>query len=227
MQRVLTIISLLLIGSTGTDVIAQDQTQTDRDVVWIGLAHGSAAEAAMARELRDVLRTHDVEPWIMTRKVLIDSTKIPHSHPVLTLHTRHIGAELELLATFVHEQLHWLEDEPWLGNFEAAMADFEKMYPNVPSSREGGARDRQSTYRHLLVCDMELQALTILVGRETARKILAKTTHYEWIYDKVLGDPRIREIALLHGFDLANGVPTTLAAESDNQKTQVNQEIME
>lgn len=73
---------------------------------------------------------------------------------------------------------------------------------------DGGARDEQSTYRHILVCDMELQALTTLVGRIAARETLAQHTHYEWIYDKVLNDPRIREVALRHGFNVSEGVPS-------------------
>ncbi len=186
---------------------AQDIQDTQTQVLWIGLANGSEAEVTMASELRNLMRTHDVDPWILTRKVLIDEKQIPHSHPVLTIHTRHVGRELGLLSMFVHEQLHWLEDEPWVVDFQAAMADFEKIYPTVPSSADGGARDKQSTYRHLLVCDMELQALTTLVDQAVARKTLAKITHYEWVYDKVLNDPRVREIALRHGFNVARGVP--------------------
>jgi hypothetical protein len=54
---------------------------------------------------------------------------------------------------------------------------------------------------------MELQALTTLVGQKVARETLAQITHYEWIYDKVLGDPRVREVALKHGFNVENGIP--------------------
>lgn len=187
---------------------AKDVKDTDSHVVWIGLANGLEVEAIMASALRNLIRTHDVEPWILTRKVLIDKEQIPHSHPVLTIHTRHIGEELELLSTFIHEQLHWLEEEPWLEAFQAAMKDFEELFPIVPSSADGGARDKQSTYRHLLVCDMELQALTTLVGRTAARETLAEITHYEWIYDKVLNDPRVREVALRHGFNVSKGVPS-------------------
>lgn len=34
---------------------------------------------------------------------------IPYSHPVLTLHTRHLKDDLALLSTFVHEEYHWYE----------------------------------------------------------------------------------------------------------------------
>ena len=208
MRLKMTIFTLVLLLTGPAVVSAQDLQGADSQVIWIGLANGSEAEAIMANELRDVLRAHAVEPWILTRKVLIDKDQIPHSHPVLTIHTRHIGEELELLATFIHEQLHWLEAEPWLEDFEAAMQEFAEIFPTVPSSAEGGARDRQSTYRHFLVCDMELQALTTLVGEEAARDTLAQATHYVWIYDKVLRDPRIREVSLRHGFNVAEGIPS-------------------
>ena len=142
---------------------------------------------------------------MLTRKVRIDARAIPHSHPVLTLHTRHIGDTPHLLATFVHEQLHWLEAEPWLARFRAAMRDFQTLYPELPN--KGVARDVESTYRHLLVCDLELQALTTLIGEENARQALDGFTHYTWIYDQVLSNPKIREVALSHGFDVRNGVP--------------------
>ena len=176
------------------------------ELIWISLANQAEDEARMAAELRAVIRSHDVQSWMLTDRIIIDRTQIPHSHPVLTIHTRHIGDEAGLMSTFVHEQLHWLEDEPWLENFQAAMSEFEELYPEVPTSREGGASDRRSTYRHLLVCDMELQAMTALVGETVARQTLAGQTHYEWIYDKVLNDPRVRETVLKHGLDVSAGV---------------------
>lgn len=207
MRQPMNVLMLFLILVTPTLAGVQDIQDGSNDVIWIGLANGSEPEAIMANELRDLMRAHDTRPWILTRKVLIDAQQIPHSHPVLTIHTRHIGDELALLSTFIHEQLHWLEEKPWLDEFQAAMADLERLFPVVPSSAEGGGRDRQSTYRHLLVCDMELQALTTLLGRTAAREMLAQITHYEWIYDKVLNDPRVREVTLSHGFNVSQGIP--------------------
>lgn len=186
---------------------AQEGADANRRVVWIGLANGTEVEAVLATELRALMRKHDLEPWVLTRRVLIDENQISHSHPILTISTGHIGEELELLSTLLHEQLHWLEEEPWRDDFWAAMEDFEALFPDVPSSADGGARDDRSTYRHLLVCDMEYQAMTALVGEVAARKTLAGITHYEWIYEKVLNDPRVREVALRHGFDVSEGVP--------------------
>ena len=168
----------------------------------IELAHGSQAEEATRDALLRLVGEHDVSAWLYTHRVIIDQTAIPHSHPVLTLHTRHLGEDEHLLSTFVHEQFHWLEEGETLGRFRAAMREFEEMFPEVPSSREGGARDDESTYRHLLVCDLELQAMTRLIGEDAARKVMASWTHYEWIYDTVLTDPRVREVVTRHGFAL-------------------------
>lgn len=206
MKRLAMTVGLCLLSFLGA-ASAQEGAEASPHIIWIGLAHGSKAEALMAAELRALNRQYDLEPWILTRRILIDENKLPHSHPVLTIHTRHIGDALGLLATLVHEQLHWLEEDPWLEGFRAAMTDFEELFPDVPSSVAGGARDDQSTYRHLLVCDMEYQAMTALVGETAARETLGQFTHYEWIYDKVLNDPQIREVALRHGFDVSEGVP--------------------
>jgi hypothetical protein len=109
-----------------------------------------------------------------------------------------------LLSTFLHEQLHWLEDaRP--DAYRAAMRELRERYPEVPTAAEGGARDEESTYRHLLVCDLEYQAMTALVGPDRARQTLARITHYAWIYDKVLNDPRVREVVLRNGFDVRTG----------------------
>ena len=186
---------------------AQERPGDESPVIWIGLQNGSEREARMAADLRAVFRKYDLAPWVLTQNILIDESQIPHSHPILTIHTRYIDDELRLLSTLVHEQLHWLEEPPWLGRFRAAMQDYEGLFPVVPDSDEGGARDAESTYRHLLVCDLEFQAMSALVGESTARETLASFSHYSWIYDRVLTDSRVREVALRHGFNVSDGAP--------------------
>jgi hypothetical protein len=207
MQRVTMTVTMTMCVLALAVAEAQESADADARVVWIGLANGTEAEATMATQLRAVMRKYDSEPWILTRRILIDAGQLPHSHPVLTIHTRHIGEELKLLSTFIHEQLHWLEDEPRLADFRAAMKELEGLFPDVPSPAQGGARDAESTYRHLLVCDMEYQVMSALVGEAAARETLTTATYYQWVYEKVLNDPRVREVALRHGFNVAKGVP--------------------
>jgi hypothetical protein len=206
MRRLRTTLLIAILSFTSC-AYAQERSEANSAVIWIGLQHGSERESLMASELRALIRRYDVMPWVLTQRILIDQNQLPHSHPILTIHTRHIGDEFGLLATFVHEQLHWLEEEPWIDRFRAAMEDFKTLFPDVPLSTEGGARDEMSTYRHLLVCDLEYQAMGALVGEAVARETLRKFSHYGWIYEQVLTDTRVREVAIRHGFDVSDGVP--------------------
>ncbi len=168
----------------------------------VRLAHDSEAEAATRDQLLALVEQYDVSAWIHTTEVLIDERAIPHSHPVLTLHTRHLGDDEMLLSTFVHEQFHWLEEGETLPAFRAAMEEFAALYPEAPDRSGGGARDQESTWRHLVVCDLEFQAMTRLLGEPRARALIARITHYEWVYERVLTDERVRRVNERHGFVL-------------------------
>lgn len=165
----------------------------------ISLAHGTEHEAATRDALLRLVREYDVDRWLYTRKVVIDETVIPHSHPVLTLHSRHLGNDAGLMAAFLHEEFHWLENER-REQSAAAVAELRELYPDAPSGGPEGARDLHSTYIHLIVCDLERQATTILFGADVARETLAANDHYTWIYDRVLNDPAVHEISARHGF---------------------------
>ena len=174
--------------------------QIARPALEITLERNSEAERATADQLREILQKYDVEQWIYTHRIHVDERAIPHSHPVLTLHTRQLGDEHGMLATFLHEQFHWLEE----GNehFRAAMRSYALKYPDAPSRGPEGGRDLESTYRHLLVCDLEFQAMSHLVGMDRAREVLSSNRYYTWIYERVLNDPSVREIARESGFVL-------------------------
>lgn len=74
----------------------------------IRLKNNDAREQQTKLQLERLLATYDVSRWMFTRTILIESGRdvIPHSHPVLTLSTRHLKDDELLLSTFVHEQLH-------------------------------------------------------------------------------------------------------------------------
>lgn len=193
-------LTTLLLSPVSTRAQANEMPLSQR--IRIELEHDSEGERATAEQLRSVLDHYDVARWIWTDVVLIDQTQIPHSHPVLTLHTRALEAETDQLSTFVHEQFHWwaVQEEDAT---DAAIADFRQLFPDPPVGGREGARDQYSSWLHLLVCDLEYQAMEGLVGREEARALLSASGHYTWIYETVLNDPRIREIVLRHGFDAA------------------------
>lgn len=108
----------------------------------ISLKNNSESESQTRERLQKILQQYDLSKWVFTRKILIEDRVIPHSHPVLTLSTRDEGDAL--LATFVHEQIHWflVEHAERAGR---AKAELKAMYPKVPVGPPDGARDEEST----------------------------------------------------------------------------------
>ena len=45
-------------------------------------------------QLERLLRTYDLNKWLFTHDVLIQSRVLPHSHPVLTLNTRYLDHDI-------------------------------------------------------------------------------------------------------------------------------------
>ena len=163
----------------------------------ISLKNGTDQEKKGKEQLeRIVAQYHE---WIFTTKVEIDENAIPFSHPVLTLNCNDLDNDVKQLSNFLHEQFHWLE-ESMPTQREKTINDFKTLFPEVPVGGRSGARSSYSTYLHLIVCDLEFQSMTKVVGEEKARQILSEWTHYTWIYDKVLHDNRIREINAKNGF---------------------------
>jgi hypothetical protein len=183
-------------------------------LLWLGVASAAAPDVALdirlysgttleqrgREQLIEILKTHNLEKWLFTRAVVIQSRVIPHSHPVLTLNTRHLDDNVAQLATLLHEQLHWfITDHVSKAATEAAMQELRRLFPHAPTEPPMGARGERSTYLHLIICYLELEALSELLGVETARSKLATWDYYTWVYAKVLTDTeRIREIVGRH-----------------------------
>ena len=87
---------LILIIFTGQIALAQSKTAP----LEISLKNKDQREEQTKQQLERLLSTYDLSKWIFTRKILIESRVIPHSHPVLTLSTRHLKDDELLLATF-------------------------------------------------------------------------------------------------------------------------------
>ena len=169
----------------------------------IRLKNGTEKEQQAKEQLERILQTYDgeINQWYYTYKIEIDENTIPFSHPTLTLNCSKLNDDLKQLATFLHEQLHWLEEEKKELR-EEAIAEYKQMFPEVPVRGGQGGRNEYSTYLHLIVCDLEFQAMTKVVGEEKARQILSEWKYYRWIYDKVLNDERIRAMNIKYGFNL-------------------------
>jgi hypothetical protein len=156
----------------------------------IRLAGDTAAERSTKAELEAFLDAHNLTPWTFTTDVLIDeATRIPHSHPVLTLNT--YNHDEFLLAGYLHEQLHWFCSERHDIVHALVNGELERRYPEVPVGYPDGARDTFSTYLHLIVCWQELDALRTLLGEQEATRHgrrFAEIGVYRWVYSTVIRD---------------------------------------
>lgn len=188
----------------GVLVLSARTNALPSEEVRISLHSDAELERRGRDQLTRLLRAYDLNRWLFTHEVLIQSGVVPHSHPVLTLNTRYLDDDMSQLATFVHEQLHWfLTDGVSEEKVTAAIAELETMYPTVPSEPPEGARGADSTYLHLVVCHLELQALIELLGESSAREHLAKTDHYRWVYKTILADSaRIQSTLTRQGLTL-------------------------
>lgn len=160
-----------------------------RSMIEIRLQQSTAAEHRTRTSLIMLLDRCDLAPWAFTRELVIDEQDRPHSHPVLTLDAAYHNDHDLLLATYLHEQLHWFE-ETHAEQRDAALTDVVAAYPQVPSARPDGAGTEDSTRLHLLVCHLEHRALAALMGSVPAERLVGRLSqdHYRWIYRRVLTD---------------------------------------
>jgi hypothetical protein len=164
-------------------------------------ANSRESELATADRLYRLARTYNLARFQFTISVVIDAMAVPRSHPVLTLKTGYISDEA-LLAEFLHEQMHWFLS-PRLEALKRAVQDFEAMYPQLPIGFPLGARDRRSSYLHLVVNALELRAVAIFVGEYRARDVLGAWQHYRGIYRIVLDDTeRVEEVLRRFAIDI-------------------------
>jgi hypothetical protein len=155
----------------------------------ISLKNGTPAEARMREIVTSLPREYNLAGWILTNVIEIDEGCWPHSHPVLTLNTAFEQNVTMVLTEFVHEQLHWFEEEH-ADRRDLAIEETKRYYRDVPSARPEGAGDELSTRLHLLICYLEYQAMKLLTGPEKAKEVMLALSrhHYCWVYRTILRD---------------------------------------
>lgn len=149
-------------------------------------------EAERVRNLLAALRQrHDLVRYEYTRIVQIVPAGPTHSHPILTLGTRFAESEDHLLATYLHEQMHWYlwrlggpDHDPVAPFFD----ELVRRYPKAPIRLPEGARSYEQTYLHLVVCWLELAATTELIGEERAHALCDTQWGYRWVYRTIRRD---------------------------------------
>jgi hypothetical protein len=157
--------------------------RTSQSAPSIRLKTGSPREHATEAQLRRLFDAYDLRPWTFTREVCIEQGAIPHSHPMLTLNTRHQDRDDVLLATYLHEQLHhWTQARA--ERVADATQELRAQFPRLPVGHPEGARDAASSYEHLLVNRLELTALERLLGTERAETTAdwLERDHYRALY---------------------------------------------
>jgi hypothetical protein len=162
----------------------------------LSLKHGNVAEQQTQRQLERLLRQYDLTPWIFTTSIVIDEDAIPHSHPILTLHTRHLLDDDLLLSTFIHEQAHWFFAQHH-DDAAKAVAELRGLYPTIPVGFPEGSNDSDGNYEHLIVIYLEYEADRQLLGELRAWQVMSfwSQDHYTWLYRTVLRDKaRLREL---------------------------------
>ena len=153
----------------------------------ITLMKGTSREQQTKEQLLRLFEQYPLDKWRYTERVHIQEGAIPHSHPVLTLNTRHQDDHEQLLGTYLHEQLHWYCT--LVEKFEAAkqaMDKFCEFYPDLPVVQPEGCGSAYSNYLHILVNALEYLGLGELLGTKEARKALERKTYYTRIYELVL-----------------------------------------
>jgi hypothetical protein len=150
------------------------------------LAAGSPTEQQTRAQLERLFSQLPLDMWMITRSVRIEDRSIPHSHPILTLSARHLDNDALLVATLIHEQMHWWLDRHSTGT-QRAKDDLRQVYRSLPVGFPEGAGDEDSSYEHLLIIWLEMKGVKTLLGVRAARAVLDfwKTDHYTALYTLV------------------------------------------
>ena len=168
------------------------QEPDDEDFrILVDLSHAEREAARISGMLAALRKRHDLSRYEFTRLVQIQPAGATRSHPILTLGTRFADTEDMLLATYLHEQMHWYlwrlggpDHDPVAPFFD----ELVRRYPKAPTSLPEGARNYEQTYLHLVVCWLEVAATTELIGADRAKITASAPWGYRWIYRTVLQD---------------------------------------
>jgi hypothetical protein len=140
--------------------------------------------------LLDARAHFDLVRFEYCKQVRIAPTEIPYSHPSITLNTW-VHDDLGLLSMVLHEQMHWYvtwyshaRTPQWRSLFE----QLRERYPSVPAGEAGGGNDEFSTYLHLLVNWLEIEAVSQFIDRDRVLNHVRALQFYRWIYQTVTDD---------------------------------------
>jgi hypothetical protein len=158
--------------------------------ICIDLSHAERNAIAVREMLIALSTKYALGPYEYCKEVSIAPGVLPYSHPVIRLNTA-LFTETALLATYIHEQMHWYvtwyshkHTDQWRAVWEA----LEQRYPDPPIGRGEGADTLFSTHLHLIVNWLEIEVLGSLIGAQAAKEHVANMHYYRWIYASVIRD---------------------------------------
>ena len=123
--------------------------------------------------VNNILEKYKNKIPIYTTKIRVKSGVIPHSHPVLTLNTKHIDSqnpEVVYLSLLVHEQLHWFAVK------NQTKEDFDYLYKKYNDfyKKQKIFKNKISFLEHIIVIWNEINIM---------KKILSKKD-FDWLYSQ-------------------------------------------
>ncbi len=182
MRRFLPIFIILsFLAGCGTTPVTP---QVHEDVIEITELNPNRLTGLTKQNLFHLAKVYDLRPFLYTKKIQIQSFIVPHSHPVLTLNTRHAEKPHQLLSTWLHEEFHWWT-EGKKAETNKAITELKKLYPKID-----GKIGNQSSYIHIIVCFLEYQSLKHFLGEKDAKEVIdefiSQDKIYPWIYSLVL-----------------------------------------
>jgi hypothetical protein len=142
--------------------------------------------AMMKQNMFHLAQVYDLSGFLYSKNIFVESMVTPRSHPVLTLNTRYAERPHKILSSWLHEEFHWWMDQN-PKKTKLAINELKISFPNSPNGIELNA---DSTFLHLIVCYLELKALSFYLGEKEARLIIEEMMNkdklYPWIYYQVL-----------------------------------------
>jgi hypothetical protein len=168
----------------------------------IKLKNGSEVEQRKKDQIERLAQQYDLKKYTKTRDIIIEQGARPHSSPVLTLGAGLLNYDDGALATYIHEQGHWVLMERLPRVNRELLADLYTVAPGLPIDYPQGSGSEVDTYYHLAVCMLEWQGMEELVGAERARKAIdfMKNDHYTAIYGAVIDHrDELEKILKRHG----------------------------
>ncbi len=149
--------------------------------------NNTADEMRTIELLKKLTKQYDLSKYLFTKKIVIDTDVIPHSHPELTLNTRHNLDEDLLLSTFIHEQLHWFVMSKEKTTRDSVLHQLQRIFPDPRLKYPFGSEDAYNTYMHIVICYLEIITMRKLVGELKAYQVLQflMNDHYTWVYQHI------------------------------------------